>query len=261
MLENFEVIDFLPPNNFVTEVKTEHTNLSTGTLLYIAIPDKQNGLGIVYHPDIFGLTPLVDDTIFQIAARGVPTIAIDPFTRLEKNGPLTREEKLFRINEMNDIEQCADILGAAQILRTKHNCEKVALIGFCIGGMYAFKTSGVGLFDCVISCYGMITMPDTWKSDTQKEPLDYLSMESVSPVLAIIGGQDKGYAKADDVEKLLELFSKEAHKLIGSHVEIFPEAGHAFMHNPQHDNYREQDSKAAWNLAFEFITEKTGLRI
>jgi carboxymethylenebutenolidase len=261
MLENFDVIDFLPSNNFETEVNCEHLNLSTGTEIYVAIPEKQNGLGIVYHPDIFGLSPMVDDTIFQIAARGVPTIAIDPFARLDKGVPLSREERLSRVNEMDDVEQCGDILGAAQILRTKHNCEKVALIGFCIGGMYAFKTSGAGIFDAIVSCYGMITMPVAWTSTGQREPLDYLSMETASPVLAIIGGQDSAYAQSDDVDKLKNLFDEEPHKSLGSKVEIFPQAGHAFMHSPNHDNYRAEDAKEAWKLSFEFISEKTGLRI
>jgi len=261
VIENFEVINFLPKNDFETEVKTDHLALGSGTKIYTAIPEKSSGLGLVYHPDIFGLTNVVEDTIFQIAARGVSCIAIDPFTKLEKDGPLSREEKLSCANEMDDITQCADLLASAQLLRTKHSCHKVVLIGFCIGGMYAFKTSGVGLFDCVVSCYGMITMPEDWKSDSQREPLDYLSMDSVSPVLAIIGGKDAMYGDEKDIEELSDLFSNARHTTLGSKIEIFENSGHAFMHNPNHQNYVEVDAKKAWKTAFDFISQKTGLEI
>ncbi|MBP9115862.1 MAG: dienelactone hydrolase family protein [Acidimicrobiia bacterium] len=262
MLENFDVIDFLPKNEFLeTQVECDHLVLGSGTEISVAFPESVHGLGLVLHPDIIGLSPLVDDTIFQIAARGIPTIAIEPFTKLQNIVKLSREEKLQRICELDDVEQCGDLLGAAQILKSKHGCTKVALIGFCIGGMYAFKCAGTGIFDAVVSCYGMINLPEHWKSETQREPLDYLSMDTASPVLAIIGGQDKEYAKINDVNKLIKLFEDEHHTNLGSEIKIFDNAGHAFMHNPSRSEYRQADAKLAWKIAFDFISEKTSLRI
>lgn len=264
-----ELEHVLPKNNIETPVSVENMQLGSGTKIIVAIPEDSQCLGLVFHPDIFGLTPQVDDTIFQIAARGVPTIAVEPFTRLEKNGVrgeldengnISREEKMERVSELDDVEQCADLLAAAQILRTQHGCEKVALIGFCIGGMYSFKASGTGLFDAVVSCYGMISLPENWKSKTQRAPMDYLMMETVSPVLAIIGGQDH-YALDDDLLKLDEILSSPLHKELGSQVKIYEDAGHAFMHDTKRESFRFEDSKDAWALAFQFIAEKTGLQI
>jgi hypothetical protein len=33
------------------------------------------------------------------------------------------------------------------------------------------------------------------------------------------------------------------------------------MHNPNHQNYLEVDAKNAWKIAFDFISQKTGLEI
>lgn len=264
-----ELEHVLPKNEVETPVHVEYGQLGSGTKIFAAIPEESHGLGLVFHPDIFGLTPQVDDTIFQIAARGVPTIAVEPFTRLEKNGArseldengnIPREEKMQRVNEMDDIEQCADLLAAAQILRSQHTCKKVALIGFCIGGMYSFKAAGVGLFDAVVSCYGMITLPSLWEGKGQRQPLDYLMMESVSPILAIVGGQDS-YAGENDLLKLKEVFDSPLHMGLGSEIQIYENAGHAFMHDPKRDSFRYDDSKSAWELAFQFIAEKTSLQI
>ena len=266
---DIELEHVLPKNEVETPVAVEYSQLSSETKVIVAIPEESHGLGLVFHPDIFGLTPKVDDAIFQIAARGVPTIAVEPFTRLEKNGfdgerdedgQIPREVKMRRVKELDDVEQCADLLAAAQILRSQHACEKVALIGFCIGGMYSFKAAGVGLFDAVVSCYGMITLPEHWEGKGQRQPLDYLMMESVSPLLAIIGGKDT-YAGDEDLQKFQDVLTSPLHKEIGSHIEIFENAEHAFMHDPKRESFRFQDSKDAWALAFEFISEKTGLQI
>lgn len=102
--------------------------------------------------------------------------------------------------------QCSDILAAGKILRNHHGCENVSLIGFCIGGMYAFKTAGVGGFQLSFSCYGMITMPSDWRGPGQKNALDYLNLDSSSKVLAIVGRKDHGFAKPDDVENLKKYY-------------------------------------------------------
>ena len=86
-----ELEHVLPKNEVETPVHVEYGQLGSGTKIFAAIPEESHGLGLVFHPDIFGLTPQVDDTIFQIAARGVPTIAVEPFTRLEKNGAMKME--------------------------------------------------------------------------------------------------------------------------------------------------------------------------
>ena len=119
MLENFDVIDFLPKNEFLeTQVECDHLVLGSGTEISVAFPESVHGLGLVLHPDIIGLSPLVDDTIFQIAARGIPTIAIEPFTKLQNIVKLSREEKLQRICELDDVYQCGDLLGTNIEIKT-----------------------------------------------------------------------------------------------------------------------------------------------
>ncbi|MFN8015931.1 MAG: dienelactone hydrolase family protein, partial [Acidimicrobiia bacterium] len=189
----------------------------------------------------------------------ITVIAIDEFFRManedKKLDEISREEKLSRMSELNDIEECADIIACAQLLRQQHGCTTVGLIGFCIGGMYAFKCAGSGVFDSVVSCYGMITMPNDWAQQGQKDAIDYLQNDACSKVLAIVGGEDFGFAKDDDVDLLRITLSNEHHKNIGSRLEIFNEAGHAFMHDPNREEYRSDDAKAAWKFAFDFLFE------
>ncbi len=249
------MLDFLPHGS--DEVELTHSVLSSGTSVTVAHPKEPTHIGLVLIPDIFGLRPLVDETLTQLASVGIATIAVEPFSHMSDNpSELSRDEKLARIKDLDDTMQCADILAAGQILRTQHNCARVCLIGFCIGGMYAFKCAGTGEFDSVISCYGMITIPESWKGSGQREPLDYLQMESVSPVLAIVGGQDHGYARSDDVEKLKKVLKSPQHEKLDSEIVIFDDARHAFMHDPEREEHRPVDAATAWRQALTIITGK-----
>ena len=59
-------------------------------------------------------------------------------------------------------------------------CERVGLIGFCMGGMYALKAAGLGRFARVVSFYGMIRVPRRWTSEGQGQPLKYLARPGAS---------------------------------------------------------------------------------
>lgn len=246
------MLDFLP--NQKVDVDFREAVLSSGTSVLVATPEEETENGLVLIPDVFGLRPLIKETIIQIASNSISVIAIEPFSYMAENPSLiSREEKLSRVKDLDDQLQCSDILAAGKILRNTHGCNNVCLIGFCIGGMYAFKSSGAGEFDSVVSCYGMITMPVSWQGPGQKDALDYLTLDTCSRVLAIIGEDDHGFAKEEDVQSLQETLGNAHHKKVGSRVEIFKSCGHAFMHDPDREEYRSEDAKLAWEMAFDFF--------
>ena len=248
------MLDFLPTGT--DKVELHHRALSSGASVVVAHPSEPTTIGLVLHPDIYGLRPLIDDTLSQLASIGIATIAVEPFAHVSDNPTeLTREERYALIKNMDDAQQCADLIAAEKILRTQHNCARVCMIGFCLGGMYAFKVAGTGQFDAVISCYGMISLPDAWLGDGQREPMEYLAMESASKTLAIVGGQDHNTAPEEKVEKLRNVLSNDHHSTLGSEMVIFPEAGHGFMHDPAREEHRPADAATAWKQVLDLITQ------
>lgn len=248
------MLDFLPSGQ--SNVNLTHEFLSSGASVSVAIPDHAAGIGLVLIPDIFGLRPLVDETITQLGSLGISVIAVEPFSYVaEIPSELSREEKFDLVKTMDDNIQCADYLAAGQLLRMQHACSRVYLIGFCIGGMYAFKCAGTGAFECVISCYGMISLPDNWKGLGQREPMEYLEMQTSSKVIAIVGGQDKGYANSDDVDLLRKIIENPHHIQLGSEMILFPEAKHAFMHDPLREEHRPADANKAFSRVLSEILE------
>ena len=132
------------------------------------------------------------------------------------------------------LREAADITAAAH----------VALVGFCVGGMYAMKATALARFDRVVAFYGMVRIPEYWRSPGQGEPLDYLR-GNTDRVLAIYGEQDD-FIPIADIETVEDA---------GVRTVRYPDANHAFAADPDHENYRPHDAADAWKRALGFIAE------
>jgi carboxymethylenebutenolidase len=200
--------------------------------------------GLVVVPDIFGLRPLFDEMCERIAIeQGLSVVAVEPFPGRDLGGDVEvrqREAATLRDDDLlRDLAQGADATG----------CEKVGVIGFCMGGMYTLKAAGTGRFAAAVSFYGMIRVPARWQSPGQGEPLDYVARPEACPVLAIIGVRDP-YTPPEDVDALAALPNVT--------VASYPEADHGFVHDPSRPAHRPDDAADAWRRCFAFLAQHLG---
>ena len=209
--------------------------LPGGTPAELAMPDGAPTRGVALHPDIAGLRPLFDDLCARLAReQGWAVCAIEPWPGQE-DMPL--EQKLAASLDtervLADLVEAADATGA----------DRVAVMGFCMGGMQTFRAAGTGRFDQAVSFYGMIQPPPQW-STSGHDPLDMLARPEACPTLAILGGQDK-WTPADAIAELEKL----------AHVEIalYPEADHGFVHDPSRPAHRADDAADAWRRVAAFL--------
>lgn len=213
--------------------------LPSGTSAELVRPDGTARMGLVLVPDIMGLRPLFDDLCARLAAEQSWVVcAPEPFAGREQ---LTLEQRLGHgMAELDDDRQLADIVAAAEAT----GVEPVAVLGFCMGGMYALKASATGRFAKAVAFYGMIRVPDAWRGRGQGEPLDALRNRANVPVLAIIGGRD-GWTPPDDVA---------AARAAGVEVIVYPEAEHGFVHDPDRPAHRPDDAADAWRRVLDFLS-------
>ncbi len=212
--------------------------LPSGTPAELARPDGDPTMGLVVAPDIFGLRPLFDDLAARIASEEqVVVCAVEPFPGQDL--PLDVEPRFAAVPALQDTDVLRDLADAADIT----GAERVGLIGFCMGGMYAFKAAGLGRFDRIVSFYGMIRVPETWRSDGHREPLDAITRPGGSPVLAVIGERDS-YTPPADVAAL---------ELAGASVARYPDAEHGFVHDASRPAHRPDDAADAWARAWSFL--------
>jgi carboxymethylenebutenolidase len=214
-------------------------SLPSGTPAERAVPAAGDATaGLVLLPDIGGLRPLFDDLAQRLAddlSRVV--VAPEPFPGRER---LTIDERLAAVAGLADHAVLGDAAAAADATGFDH----VDVIGFCMGGMYTFKAAGTGRFERAAALYGMIRLPEGWRSPTQAEPLDALASNLRGKVMAIIGTADP-YTPADDVDALESL---------GAEVVRYEGAEHGFVHDPSRPAHRADDAADAWRRVEAFLT-------
>lgn len=216
--------------------------LPSGTEAEIAEPmdtDDPSSMGLVIAPDIFGLRPLFDDMVARLASVwSMTVVAVDPFTGLVLGEAV--EPRFAAVPTLDDDTMLRDLIEAADAT----GCDRVGLLGFCMGGMYCFKAARSDRFAKIASFYGMITLPEAWKGPAQGEPLDHLAVGHPERVLAIIGELDT-YTPPEDVVAL---------EAAGANVVRYPQAEHGFAHAPDRASHRPADAADAFQRAHTWLT-------
>ncbi|MEM7275745.1 MAG: dienelactone hydrolase family protein [Actinomycetota bacterium] len=189
--------------------------------------------GLVIAPDLMGRRKLFDDMAARMsAANSWNVIVVEPFRNRTFDGTGTAERHAV-VPELDDDDVVGDLVDAANRLEV----DPVALVGFCMGGMYAYKASASHRFDRLVSFYGMIRLPEKWKGPGQREPLQLIQhAESPSSILSIVGTEDP-YTPAEDVTALVET---------GVEVVRYEGAEHGFVHDPARPSHRPDDAADAW---------------
>ncbi|MDQ1437823.1 MAG: carboxymethylenebutenolidase [Acidimicrobiaceae bacterium] len=217
--------------------------LATGTPAELALPadGRPPVLGVVLHPDIGGLRPLFDDLCARLAAEyDWAVCAPEPFPGRES---MSLEDRMAAVAGLDDESHIGDLLSAADVLAS-HDAPRLAVMGFCMGGMYAFKAAGTGRFDKAVAFYGMIRVPANWQGSGHGEPLQAMLSPGACPVLAIIGGRDP-YTPPEDVAALKAVPAVT--------VVEYPEGEHGFVHDPSRPSHRPDDAADAWSRTLDFL--------
>ncbi|MDQ3757133.1 MAG: dienelactone hydrolase family protein [Actinomycetota bacterium] len=193
--------------------------------------------GLVISPDVMGVRPLFHDLARRLAEEhGWVVRLAEPFPGREH---LTLEERMA--TALDPARVLADLVAAAD----DTGCERVAVLGFCRGGLHAFQAAGSGRFDRAVSFYGMIRVPEEWRTGSPgEEPLETLARPQACPTLAVLGGRDP-YTPPPDIEALRALPNVE--------VLFYPEAEHGFVHDPARPTHRPDDAADAWRRVAAFL--------
>ena len=214
----------------------------------LAAPEGEASVGVVLHPDIMGVRPLFDDLCRRLATHGLAVCAPEPFARLpeDERAALDAMGRMERVKELDDDAQLGDLRLAGELLRSDNGVERVAVLGFCMGGMYTLKAAGTGAFDRAVPFYGMIRVPEDWRGPGQREPLDYAA--EACPTLAFFGDADS-WTPAADLEALRKVWAdKPDHEVV-----VYAGADHGFVHDPDRPAHRPDDAADAWRRTLTFL--------
>ncbi len=199
--------------------------------------------GLVVVPDIWGLRPLFTDLCHTLAARTGWTVAtFEPFPGQvlpDADDPDAAAARFAALAGLRDDDLLGDAVAAADLT----DAPRVGLVGFCMGGMYALLASATGRFDRIVSCYGMIEVPEAWRGPGHGEPLDALAARGPVQVAAVVGTADH-WTPAEQVDRL---------EAAGVSVLRYEGADHGFIHDPARPTHRADDAADAWDRILAFL--------
>lgn len=213
------------------------TTLPSGTPCHVARSEGASR-GLVIVPDIGGLRPLFTEMCDRLAAEhGWSVAAFEPWA--VDPGP-TIEERMAKVGTLDDARVGADAAAAADLL----DVDPVAVMGFCMGGMFSIKQAAAGRFDRAVSFYGMVRLRPEWSTATNAEPLAVLEAGDPVPVLLLVGTED-GFVPEPDVAALEARPEAEVVRYEG--------ADHGFVHDADRPTHRAADAADAWRRVAEFL--------
>ncbi|MGZ4785056.1 MAG: dienelactone hydrolase family protein, partial [Acidimicrobiales bacterium] len=151
------------------------------------------------------------------------------------------EERLGWVGNFDDLS----VLGLLGQAADATGMDRVGILGFCMGGMWALKASMTGRFHRAVSFYGMIRMPEQWRSETQADAIEFATAPGSCPVLELVGTLDP-FVPLDDIADL---------QAADAEVVIYEGADHGFVHDPGRPTHRAEDAADAWARAITFLNQ------
>ncbi|MEO6918799.1 MAG: dienelactone hydrolase family protein [Collimonas sp.] len=211
---------------------------------YLAIPHTGKGPGIVLLQEIFGVNEHIRSLAEQYAADGYVVLVPDLFWRVDKRIELIYDDagwaRAVELMKATDVTKAqTDIALTVAALKAQPSLDgKLAVIGYCFGGMLAYNTAANGLVDAAIAYYGGGIQNQLQRAD-----------EINVPLLMHFGAADS-HIPLDAVQKIAERFEDND----DVEVHVYPGAEHGF--NCSHrSSYNQRAAAEAHGNSLTFLSD------
>lgn len=202
--------------------------------------------------EAFGLNNWCKSICNRLAQSGFAAIAPDFYrgTTYEYTDVAGAIGKLKSLNDdaiMSDVGKSLDFLAG----KSEINANGIGVIGFCMGGRYAFLTNAVypTKIKAAVSFYGGGIDATAGNPLGQKSILDRTPTMQ-SPIMLVYGSEDQLIA-ADEHGRVAAALSKAKKRYI---LNLFPKAGHGFM-SDRRENYAPEAAAEAWMMTTGFFSQ------
>jgi carboxymethylenebutenolidase len=219
---------------------------------FLAEPGGGPQPGVVVIPDVWGLSDHTRDIAQRLAREGFAALALDVYRKTGRPSLADPAAAMAWIRELSDplvletVQEAIDALARHEAVAPR----KVGLIGFCMGGQYAWLAACAcrGL-SAVAPFYGMLRYePGLDTKKKPRAPLDAVA-ELSCPALGLYGREDAIIPNADVDELELRL----ARQRRPFEIVRYAGAGHAFLNDTRPAMYRPEAAADAWRRLLTFL--------
>jgi carboxymethylenebutenolidase len=208
---------------------------------YLAAPATGKGPGVIVVTHVFGVDQDTKAICDELAARGCVSLAQNFFWRDDDSGVLVEPQNIqraiARAMRIDFAKAMDDLRRGIEELRRHPNCNgKIALLGFCFGGPYAWRSACDGLgVDASVSFQG------TYVSKYMKPG------DKPSCPVAFHYGEHDFLAPAEELAAV-----KAMADATGSAFTVHAGAEHGYM-MPSNSHYHAEAAGHSWDAALQLI--------
>jgi carboxymethylenebutenolidase len=202
--------------------------------------------------EAFGLNKWCKSICDRLAQSGFAAIAPDfyrgtTYAYTDVTGAVAKLKSLNDPAVMSDVGKSIDFLTG----RSEINANGIGVMGFCMGGRYAFLTNASypAKIKAAISFYGGGIDAAPGNPLGQKSLLDRISTMQ-SPLMLMYGSEDQLIA-SEEHGRVAAALSKAKKRYI---LNLFPKAGHGFM-SDRRENYAPEAAAEAWLMTTGFLSQ------
>ena len=208
----------------------------------IARPEPETeprGGALVLH-EAFGLTDYVADVCRRFAAAGWTAVAPSLFHR--HGSPVFDYDDVDRaaekVSTLTVLEILDDVDAGLRVLAEEGTAiDRVAIVGFCMGGTIAFQAAVHRPFGAAVTFYGS----GIRRGRFGEAPLADLASRLQAPWLGLYGDRDASIP----VSEVDELWQAAQSAAVNTKVVRYPDAGHGF-HCDARASYHAPSATDAW---------------
>jgi carboxymethylenebutenolidase len=220
---------------------------------FLAEPGTGPAPGVIVIPDVWGLSDHTKDIAGRLAEAGFAALALDVYRKTGKPTLADPAAAMAWIRELSDPLVLETVQDGIDALAKRAAGRKLGLIGFCMGGQYAWLAacacrglSAEGPF------YGMVRYaPGLDPAKKPRAPLDAVAALTC-PALGLYGEEDAIIPNAD----VDELEARLARQRQPFEIVRYPGAGHAFLNDTRPAMYRPEAAADAWRRLLAFLRDR-----
>ena len=220
--------------------RIQYPGATGGVRAYLARPKGDKKLpGVVVIPEIYGLTPHIEDVTRRVALEGFVGMAPDPLTILggTPEDPNKARSLTLSLDSQSTVQ---NYVAAIKYLKTySQSTGKIGVVGFCWGGEIANQLA-VNSPDvlAVVPYYGM-----------QPASKDVPKIKA-SLLLQYAGIDERINKGIPEYEQALKKAS------IDYRMYMYEGAKHAFNDDTRAERYNKEAAQLAWQRTISFLKEK-----
>ncbi|GBF40268.1 dienelactone hydrolase family protein [Leptospira johnsonii] len=229
-------------NTEIVTIKTAHGEMQT----FVAYPDSSPSPCILVLQEAFGVNDHIKDVAVRFSKEGYIAVAPELYYRTAPPGFAGSYEDFMALkphfsqltpeNLQSDLNAVLDWIKS----NPKSISDRIASIGYCLGGWVSFLANSLFTFKAAVSYYGSRIV------QTSEE----YSPKQNSPLLLVWAGKDRS-VKQTHIAAISELLKRSGKNFVEL---FFSEAEHGFFCDAR-AAYHKTSAAQAWAITLAFLKE------